>query len=332
MITLLFADQINTTVQQSSSALKEISDTIFNAHSLLSLAISLFIAFLVGRLLAAMMRKLTHAISRQADKTENLATVNRLRRTETLIVLSIALVRALLVIFALYFWWVYTHPHEQPTAIIGASALFALVLGGVLSPVLRDVAAGSVMMAEHWFGVGDHITIEPFTLQGIVERITLRSTKVRSLSGEVIWVNNQAISAVQVTPKGIRTIAFELFVTNPHRGITLLEEANRHLPTGPLMVATPLTVMTQENVGENLWHLTAIGEVAPGREWLLDKFAIQVIQELDGENKTHILATEPITRYTDSEAEKRFARTIKNARKHKTKRTLPTRKRQSKIQ
>ena len=324
--------QLNTTIEQSSSVLKQISDTIFNERSMITLIVAVLIAFLVGRFIATILRRFTHLLSRQADRTQNLATVNRIRRAETFIVLSIAVIRAFLMIFALYFWWVLSHPGQQPGAIIGASALAALVLSGMLSPVLRDVAYGSLMMAEQWFGIGDHVVIEPFTLQGVVERVTLRSTKVRSLSGEVVWVNNQSISAVRVTPKGVRTIAFELFVTNLQRGLALIDETNRHLPTGPLLVATPLSVMTEVSVGENLWHITAIGEVAPEREWLLDKFAIKVIQELDEANAKHVLATEPITRYTDSDAEKRFARTIKNARKRTVKRTLKSRKRENKIQ
>lgn len=324
---MFFADtQINTTIQQSSNALKHITDTSFNTRSLVTLVVALVIAMVAGRLLATLMRRVARLLSANADKTENLATVNRLRRFETLTVLSTALVRAFLVIFALYFWWVYTHPSQQPGAVIGASALVALVLSGTLVPVLRDLAAGGVMMAEHWFGVGDHITVEPFTLQGIVERVTLRSTKIRSLSGETVWVNNQTIAAVRVTPKGIRTIALELFVSDPDKGAELVERANLRLPSGPLMVASPLAVMTTSKVAGKLWHIAAIGEVAPGREWLLEKFAVQVMQELDGAASPHILASEPIARYSDSEAEKRFARTIRNARKTKTKRGAARRK------
>lgn len=324
--------QLNTTIQQSSNVLKQISGTIFNERSILTLLAAILIAFLLGRLFATFVRRLTNLLSRQADRTQNLATVNRLRSTETLFVLSIAIVRAVLMIFALYFWWVFSHPDQQPGALIGASALAALVLSGMLSPILRDVAYGSLMMAEHWFGIGDHVTIQPYALQGVVERVTLRSTKIRSLSGEVIWVTNQSVISVSVTPKGVRTIALELFVTNLEKGIELIEETNRHLPSGPLMIATPLSVMTEVSVGDNLWHITAIGEVAPEREWLLNTFALQVIKELDEAKKTHVLATEPITRNTDSEAEKRFARTIKNARKRTVKRTLNPRKKITKIQ
>lgn len=324
--------QLNTTIQQSSNVLKQISTTVFNERSILTLLAAVLIAFILGRIFATFIRRLTHLLSKQADKTQNLATVNRIRSYETFLVLSIAIVRACIMIFALYFWWVFSHPDQQPGAIIGASALAALVLSGMLSPVLRDVAYGSLMMAEHWFGIGDHVTIEPFTLQGVVERVTLRSTKIRSLSGEVVWINNQSINAVKVTPKGIRTIALELFVNNLERGISLIEETNRHLPTGPLLVATPLSIMTEVSVGENLWHITAIGEVAPEREWLLLTFAIQVLKELDEANKTPILATEPIARNADSDAERRFARTIKNARKRTVKRSIKSRKIVSKIQ
>ncbi len=323
--------QLNTTLQQSSSVLRQVSETVFNERSILTLVAAIFFSFILGRIFASFVRRLTQILSRQADKTQNLATVNRLRSIETFLVLSIAIVRAFIMIFSLYFWWVLSHPDQQPGAIIGAGALAALVLSGMLSPILRDVAYGSLMMSEHWFGIGDHITIEPFNLQGVVERVTLRSTKVRSLSGEMVWVNNQSINAVKVTPKGLRTIALELFVNDLEAGIDLVEETNRHLPTGALLVATPLSIMTEVNVSENLWHITAIADVAPEREWLMNTFAIQVIKELDGAKKKPTLATEPITRNADSDAERRFARTIKNARKQTVKRSIKNHRRVAKI-
>jgi small conductance mechanosensitive channel len=226
----------------------------------------------------------------------------------------------------LYFWWTYTHPNEQPTALIGASALLALILGGILSPLLRDFAFGSVMMAEHWYGVGDHVTIEPYTLQGVIERVTLRSTRIRSLSGEVIWVSNQNISAVRISPKGIHTMAVEMFVSDLERGIALLEQANLRIPTGPLMVVSPLTVMTQQKVGSHLWHLTAVGETAPERSWLLETFAVKVIKEVDEKSKDPILVQDPVVRYADNDAERRFARTIHNASKTKKQRRTISKK------
>jgi hypothetical protein len=171
-------------------------------------------------------------------------------------------------------------------------------------------------MAEQWYAVGDHVKIEPFgEMQGVVERVTLRSTRIRGLNGEVIWVNNQNIQAVRITPKGIRTLAIELFVRDLDEGQTLIDAANRRLPAGQLLVISPLNVMTSSQVGEQLWHITAIAETAPGREWLIERYAIDVLKEIDETRKTKVLATEPIARFADNDAERRFARAINNARK-----------------
>ncbi len=323
---VFFADnQLDSALHQSTSVFKRITDSFFNAKSLLALAISLTLALLLGRLLATIMRKIIASIGAQADKARDINRVNKLRRLETLLVLSIALVRTALFIAAIYFWWVYVHPNGQPTAIIGASAVLAILISGALSPVLRDLAYGGVMMAEHWFGVGDFVRIEPFAdLQGVVERVTLRSTKIRGLNGEITWISNQNIAAVRITPKGVRTIALELLVSNLEKGMDLIEETNLRLPTSPLMLVSPLTVMTKHEAGNNLWHITAIGETAPGREWILENYALKIVQEIDEDSKHPVLLHEPITRYADSDAERRFARTLKNAHKNKLKKPAST--------
>ena len=313
---MIFAD-IDTTIEHSQNIFEQIKINVFTIKSLGLLILVIAVAYVFGRFIATILRRITTALGRQADKSTDLQRVNSLRRTETLVVLSIAVIRTLLIAFAIYFWWLFIHPTQQPTALLGASAVVAIVLGGALSPVLRDLASGSVMMAEHWFGVGDHIRVEPFVdLQGVVERVTLRSTRIRGLNGEIIWINNQNMQAVRLTPKGIRTMALELFVNDSVKGPGLIEQANTRLPIGPLMVISPLTIMTSNEVGKDTWHITAIGETAPGREWLLEHYAISLITEIDSqENEMSILLNAPIARYADSEAERKFARSIHNARK-----------------
>ena len=307
------------------SALGQLAHSFLNAQSLLVLLVSLTIALVLGRLLAAVLRRVVVLIGHQADKSPNLHTVNRLRRFETFIVLSIAVLRTSLVLFGLYFWWLFVHPSGHPTALIGASALLVIVVSGALSPVLRDIAAGSVMMAEQWYGVGDHIRLEPFgDLQGVVERVTLRSTRIRGLNGEVVWVGNQHIMGVRLAPRGIRTIALELFVTDLAGGENLIEKTNKRLPIGPLLVTTPLHIISREEVGDKLWQITAVGETAPGREWLLETSAVELIKSLEAALKTPLIAHGPLARYADSDAERRFNRTIHNARKRPAPKRRPS--------
>jgi uncharacterized protein YlzI (FlbEa/FlbD family) len=172
------------------------------------------------------------------------------------------------------------------------------------------------MMAEHWYGVGDHIRVEPFLdAQGVVERVTLRSTRIRGLNGEIIWINNQAIQGIRLTPKGIISMGIEMFVNDLEAGEKLIERANRRLPSGPMLLVNPLTIVSTEKVGDRLWHITAVAETAPGREWLIEKSAVEILTELDEASKAPTLAYAPLARYADPDADKRFVRTIKNARK-----------------
>jgi hypothetical protein len=266
-----------------------------------------------------LLRRIVRVIGNQVDKTQNLRTVKRLRRYETYIVLSIAVIKAALIMLGLYFWWQYVHPAGQPTAILGASALALVIISGALSPALRDIAAGSFMMAEQWYGVGDHIKVEPFAdMQGVVESISLRSTRLRGLSGEIIWLNNQYIQGVKLAPRGVRAMALEMFVYDLEAGRKLIAKTNERLPIGPLLVVHPLEIIMAQEVGDSLWHITAVTEAAPGREWLIENAAVDLVKELDASSKQPTIAHGPLARFADSEAERSFARTITNTQKKTT--------------
>lgn len=308
--------QLDAAIDKSKSIVDQLTNTYFNGRSLLVMVIALLLAFLLGKIIASLLRIVTRKLSQSADKTESLQKANRLRRQETIIVIIIALVKVLLIAVAIYVWWIFIHPTQQPTAIVGASALLILTISATATPILRDLAYGTVMMAEHWFGVGDYIKVEPFAeMHGIVERVTLRSTRLRGLNGEIIWVSNQNISGVRVLPRGVQTIAIELFFTNLEKGMEILEQANTQLPISQLTVIRPLRIISKEKVGQKLWHITAIGETAPGREWMLQDYACEMIKQIDEENKKSVLASQPIARFADSEAERRFAKTVQNAKK-----------------
>lgn len=312
------------TLEQSRSVLQQIGNTVFGGRSLLVLLVSLVAATILSKISTTLLRNLGRGFAKQADLAARPASVMHFRRLETWTTLSIALVRVVIFIFALYFWWVFEHPGNQPGALIGASALFALVLGGVFGPLLRDFAFGAGMMAEHWYGVGDLITIEPFNgVRGVVERITLRSTRIRGLNGEIMWITNQNVIGVRVAQKGALPMAIELFVNDRKKGEHLLSRVNALLPSGPSLVISPLSVMAVNRRGEDIWHITAIAETAPGREWLIEKTAIDLMKSLDEKSKTPVLVSDPFGRFADNETERQFARAVKNARKTRHKTTAP---------
>jgi hypothetical protein len=264
-------------------------------------------AYLIHRLLDAAMPYVGRLAAKMADKTPG-EKVWRVRRMETFVGIGAAMIRVLMLGVLVYLAWRLLLPRYAPLALLGASAVMAIVAGNVVGPLLRDVTFGSMMIAEGWYNVGDHIVVEPFLgVSGVVEKLTPRSTKLRSLSGEVIWLHNQHIQGARVTSRAVRTVALDVFVTDLEQGKRAIEQATRTLPTGPTMLARQLEIDDSEQMGDSLWRITAVGQTTPGREWLIEDFALKAINKYGSETIVH----GPIARYTDAKAERRFRQSIR---------------------
>ena len=120
---------------------------------------------------------------------------------------------------------------DKLTTVAGAS--FMLILAAfAVQRLLTDVIAGLMMFVERWYAVGDAIAIPTLEIQGVVEDVSLRRTKLRTLDGEAIHVTNSQIPAVRVLANGMKELAIELFVTDRARGEALVFGLQQILPEG----------------------------------------------------------------------------------------------------
>ena len=301
-------------------------DTFFaqpNAYrAVLILIFSIVFAYWLSRFLAKGIIFLAQKVSIRSDSETREDRFILYRQVETYLSVAVAAVRVTVVAIVAYITWRILTPEGSENlggsgaAAIGASAFFIVFAGATVGLLLRDITAGATMIIEKWFTIGDFIKVEPFiNMSGVVERMTLRSTKLRSLSGEVIWIHNQQIQAVHVTPRGVRTIAVDIFVTNVSAGEKTIQRVVKAMPTGATMLARPLKMTKAEQWGEGVWRITVIGETTPGREWLMDQYFVAAIKKIDEDAKKSdkLLALEPIARYADPIADKRFKRAVRIA-------------------
>ncbi len=286
---------------------KNTSQDIVFIKLVFGLIIALMLAYLINKGLNFVINLTANLI---AEKNHGESPHERLiqtKRAETLLSISGGIARALVIGFCVYIMWRIVNPTSAPVAIIGASTFFIVLGAATIGPMLRDITSGIVMITEKWYNVGDHVVVDPFwEMSGIVEKVNLRSTKIRSLNGEVVWIHNQNIHAVRVTPKGLRTLSVDTFVHNLEEGRKLILDVIKTMPVGPTMIATSLKIDEEEQLG-NVWRITIEGQTTPGREWLIEDFAVKALLKADEENKKDpIIAHGPIVRYTDTTAEKRF--------------------------
>lgn len=308
----------------ATSMIEEIKEIILSPYafrSILILIASLLTAYWLSHFLARGLIYIAQRIGSRSDNESDEARAMRLRQTETYLSVFIAIVRALVVIAVGYVAWILLSPTAGTNssgasglAAIGAGALFALIAGQTIGIILRDLTAGAIMISENWYKIGDYVKLEPYAnLSGVVERFTLRSTRIRSLNGELVTVHNQNITGVRVTPRGVRTIAVDIFVRDKTRGVKAIRRIISAIPKGPTMLARPLHITNIDQWGDNRWHITVVGQTAPGREWLIEKFFIDAVVALDEDKEPgeRLLALPPISHNADETANKRLKRAVR---------------------
>ena len=190
------------------------------------------------------------------------------------------------------------------TTVAGAS--FVLILAAfAIQRVLTDVVAGLMMFVERWYYVGDTVAIPTLELQGVVEDVSLRRTKLRTLAGEAIHVTNSQIPAARVLPSGVKDLAIELFVSDRARGERLVLGLQSILPEGPTTFVRRPAIEEVDELDERLVRIRLRATVAPGREWLVEGFLSDLLKE---RAETGLIVHGPVTLAVDEQAARSFAR------------------------
>jgi small conductance mechanosensitive channel len=232
-----------------------------------------------------------------------------LKRHETFVSLVQTTVRYVAYVLATLFTISQLSGVRGSGAIAGAS-LLVLLVGFAAQRFLIDILSGIFMQFEGWFAIGDSVVIEPSGLAGIIEETSLRSTKLRSLTGDVIFVNNSQISAVRVLPRGVRQVSIELVVRDESEGRRLFEDAARVMPVGPTQFVRLPWIEAVERLDDELVLLRGRAAVAPGREWLANGFLVNVMRERASEG---LIVHGPVVIETDDLANRRYARATSGA-------------------
>jgi small-conductance mechanosensitive channel len=190
------------------------------------------------------------------------------------------------------------------TAVAGASFILILV-GFSAQRMLMDIIAGFNMFVEHWYSVGDTIAIPMLEVQGIVEDLSLRRTKLRSLDGEVINIHNSQIAAVRVLPGGVKEFDVELVASSREAAELLVEHVGAILPEGPTTFIRRPVIHQVDDLAPGLVRLRMRAAVAPGREWLVHGFYTDLLKERADK---HLIVHGPVVLTVDDKVERSFAR------------------------
>ncbi len=149
----------------------------------------LIVAWLVWKALKRIGDRTVTRLTNRADKLTVIEATDRKQRIDTLwaAVRTLLLVLVVVIVFlgVLNAWGVNTAPFLAIGSIVG------IAIGFGAQDFVKDVIAGFLILAEDQYSIGDVVKING--VSGTVKEITLRSTILRDLDGNVHYVPNGSI-------------------------------------------------------------------------------------------------------------------------------------------
>lgn len=174
-------------------------------------------------------------------------------------------------------------------ALLAGAGIVGLAVGFGAQNLVRDIITGFFIIFEDQFSVGDYVRVGTF--EGTVEEIGLRTTKIKSWTGELNILPNGSI--VEVTNFSIYnsmafvdvSIAYEENIAEAEKIITeLLQELPDRYED---MVKTPELLGVQNVVGTEV-VMRIVCEVKPMRHWHIARMIRKEVKEKLDQNGIEI--------------------------------------------
>jgi small conductance mechanosensitive channel len=210
--------------------------------------------------------------------------VARIKRQDT----AITLVRNALryVIFIIVALFVLSIFISNPLPATAGATILAAVIGFGAQSFLRDIIAGFSIVFEGQYAVGDFIEVEPTKAAGIVEEFGLRTTKIRALSGELIFIPNGTMTGVRNFVSGQERFTVEVQLSDPEAVDRVLEA----LPEASNLYLFPPRLVERDDA-EGRVRLRIVAGVLPSMSWLVEETLTERIKAAAGEDA---LASDPL--------------------------------------
>jgi moderate conductance mechanosensitive channel len=261
--------------------------------------VALGVAFVLSRVLALIVGRI------QQRRPEGQIELRRLRRDETALTL-VATALPYLVLIGVGIV-IATTFLPGTAAALGGSAFVLLLVGFGGQRFLMDVIAGSLILIEGWYGVGDFVRLFPTDYAGVVEQLSLRTTVLRLLNGDRCYVPNSQIIGAARSPAGYRRYSIELLTSDPESARNAIETAGRRAPVGEARYLRAPHVVEERALGDGVWLVRGVADVPPTLEWLAESLLVSTLKALLDHDD---LIAEPIVYTLDESALSRYERRV----------------------
>jgi moderate conductance mechanosensitive channel len=159
--------------------------------------------------------------------------------------------------------------------LLAGAGIVGVAIGFGSQTLVRDFLSGIFMILEDQYGIGDIVDVGEAS--GVVEAVTLRTTKIRDVEGTVWWVPNGEVRRVgnksQLWARSLIDVgvAYDTDLEQAFAVIKQVADSVWHdAEFGPMVIDEP-EVWGVENFGPNEIVIRLVVKVEPAKQWILNR-------------------------------------------------------------
>jgi small-conductance mechanosensitive channel len=171
--------------------------------------------------------------------------------------------------------------------LIAGAGVLGVAIGFGAQGIVKDFLSGVIMLVEDQYGVGD--VIDAGVATGVVEEVSLRTTRLRDVTGTVWHVPNGSIARVGNMTQGWSRMVLDVEVayeTDVDHAIDVLEVLIRRVEqqedVREMLLGDPMEIWGVHDLGDSGVAIRVVARTVPGKQWGLGRrLRLEVKREFD---------------------------------------------------
>jgi len=165
-------------------------------------------------------------------------------------------------------------------SLIAGAGIIGLAIGFGAQGLVSDVVTGFFLLLEKQLDVNDYVTVG--SIDGIVEVVGLRTTKIRSFDGTLNYIPNRDILTVSNHSRGNMRALVDIGISydeNIDEAMVVIQEACTQMASKDIGIVEGPDVIGVQAFGASDVTLRVIARVENGEQWAVERQLRKAIKE-----------------------------------------------------
>ncbi len=165
-------------------------------------------------------------------------------------------------------------------SVLAAAGIGGIAVGLGAQSLIKDVISGFFILLEDQFAVGDLITVD--NMNGTVEVMELRITKLRNFNGDLYIIPNGEIKKLTNHTRGNKTAIIDIPVTyssDMGKAYEIASDVCSRISGELSTVVEPARVLGITELGKDSANLRLIAKTLPNEHWEVERRIRKLIRD-----------------------------------------------------